>query len=291
MSWRVVVVANRAKLEFKLNYLVIRSEETVRKVFLGEISVLIIESTAVALTAALLCELVKRKVKVIFCDEKRNPCSELIPHYGCHDVSARLKEQLAWPAATKVEVWTSVVRNKIEQQKRLLKEFSLPGAELLEEYLCDIQPNDTTNREGHAAKVYFNSLFGLGFSRSADDCTNAALNYGYAVIMSAFNREIVANGYLTQLGLFHDNTFNPFNFTSDVMEPFRPLVDRKVLVANLAGFGPAEKASMVGVLNDSVLVAGEKQYVNNAIKIYCKSIFDALNQSDPELIRFYSYEF
>ena len=291
MSWRVVVVANRAKLEFKLNYLVIRSEETVRKVFLGEISVLIIESTAVALTVALLCELVKRKIKVIFCDEKRNPCSELIPHYGCHDVSARLKEQLAWPATTKVEVWTSVVRNKIEQQKRLLQEFSLPGSELLEEYLSDIQLNDTTNREGHAAKVYFNSLFGLGFSRSADDCTNAALNYGYAVIMSAFNREIVANGYLTQLGLFHDNTFNPFNFTSDVMEPFRPLVDRKVLAANLAGFGPAEKALMVGVLNDSVLVAGEKQYVNNAIKIYCKSIFDALNQSDPELIRFYSYEF
>jgi len=291
MSWRVVIVANRAKLEFKLNYLVIRSEETVRKVFLGEISVLIIESTAVALTAALLCELVKRKIKVVFCDEKRNPCSELIPHYGCHDVSARLKEQLAWPATTKVEVWTSVVRNKIEQQKQLLQEFSLPGAELLEEYLSDIQLNDTTNREGHAAKVYFNSLFGLGFSRSADDCTNAALNYGYAVIMSAFNREIVANGYLTQLGLFHDNTFNPFNFTSDVMEPFRPLVDRKVLAANLAGFGPAEKALMVGVLNDSVLVAGEKQYVNNAIKIYCKSIFDALNQSDPELIRFYSYEF
>ncbi len=291
MSWRVVVVANRAKLEFKLNYLVIRSEETVRKVFLGEISVLIIESTAVALTVALLCELVKRKIKVIFCDEKRNPCSELIPHYGCHDVSARLKEQLAWPATTKVEVWTSVVRNKIEQQKRLLQEFSLPGSELLEEYLSDIQLNDTTNREGHAAKVYFNSLFGLGFSRSADDCTNAALNYGYAVIMSAFNREIVANGYLTQLGLFHDNTFNPFNFTSDVMEPFRPLVDRKVLAANLTGFGPAEKVLMVGVLNDSVLVAGEKQYVNNAIKIYCKSIFDALNQSDPELIRFYSYEF
>lgn len=109
--------------------------------------------------------------------------------------------------------------------------------------------------------------------------------------MSAFNREIVANGYLTQLGLFHDNTFNPFNFTSDVMEPFRPLVDRKVLAANMTGFGPAEKVLMVGVLNDSVLVAGEKQYVNNAIKIYCKSIFDALNQSDPELIRFYSYEF
>ncbi len=291
MSWRVVIVANRAKLEFKLNYLVIRSEETVRKVFLGEISVLIIESTAVALTAALLCELVKRKIKVVFCDEKRNPCSELIPHYGCHDVSARLKEQLAWPATTKVEVWTSVVHNKIEQQKQLLQEFSLPGAELLEEYLSDIQLNDTTNREGHAAKVYFNSLFGLGFSRSADDCTNAALNYGYAVIMSAFNREIVANGYLTQLGLFHDNTFNPFNFTSDVMEPFRPLVDRKVLAANMTGFGPAEKVLMVGVLNDSVLVAGEKQYVNNAIKIYCKSIFDALNQSDPELIRFYSYEF
>ncbi len=284
------MVSSRAKLELKLNHLVVRSESLTRKVFLGEISVLIIESTAVSLTAALLCELVKRKIKVVFCDEKRNPCSELIPHSGCHDASARLKEQLSWDQQIKTEVWTAIVRDKITQQKHLLQDFNLHGSELLEEYLNDLQFNDLSNREGHAAKVYFNSIFGLEFNRAADDHINSALNYGYAVIMSAFNREIVANGYLTQLGLFHDNMFNPFNYASDLMEPFRPMVDRKVLEIDPKSFSTKEKALMVNVLNDEVVIDGKKQYLNNAIKIYCKSVFDALNMKNTELIRFYKYE-
>lgn len=285
-----MIISSRSKLELKLNHLVVRSENVTKKVFLGEISVLMIESTAVALTTALLCELVKRKIKVVFCDEKRNPCSELIPHFGCHDASARLREQLAWDLEIKTEVWTAIVRDKIFQQKQLLQEFNLQGSDLLEEYLKDLQLNDLSNREGHAAKVYFNSIFGLEFTRSADDHINSALNYGYAVLMSAFNREIVANGYLTQLGLFHDNMFNPFNYASDLMEPFRPIVDRKVLKIKPRNFATAEKALMVNVLNDEVVIDGKKQYLNNAIKIYSKSIFDALNLKDPELIRFYKHE-
>ncbi len=77
MSWRVVVVSGMCKLESKLGYLVCRGEE-VRKVFLQEIDTLIIESTAVSLTAALLCELIKNKVNVVFCDEKHNPQSQLV---------------------------------------------------------------------------------------------------------------------------------------------------------------------------------------------------------------------
>ena len=75
MSWRTVVVSNSAKLDYQMGYLVVRREETV-KVHISEIYMLIIESTAVSLTAALLCELTKKKIKVIFCDEKRNPSSE-----------------------------------------------------------------------------------------------------------------------------------------------------------------------------------------------------------------------
>lgn len=284
----MVVIAKRAKLELKLNHLIVRSEEGVVKIFLGEISTLMIENTAVALTAALLCELIKRRIKVVFCDEKRNPCSELVPYYGCHDASARLKEQLAWTEEVKSNVWTEIVRNKIFQQQVVLNENKLAGAELLEDYLKELQPADITNREGHAAKVYFNAIFGQAFTRDNECAVNSALNYGYAIILSAFNREIVANGYLTQLGIFHDNMFNSFNLTSDLMEPFRPIVDRLVLEKIPESFGPPEKKWMVDVLNQEVFIDGKKHYLNNAIKIYCKSIFDALNKQEPDCIRFFS---
>lgn len=147
-----------------------------------------------------------------------------------------------------------------------------------------------TNREGHAAKVYFNALFGLDFTRTEDNFINAALNYGYSIILSAFTREIVANGYLTQLGIFHDNMFNQFNLASDFMEPFRVLVDREVFLMKLVKFEHEEKMKLVNILNYEVQIDGRVQYVNNAIKIYCKSIFDALNENDNSLIHFYKVE-
>ena len=119
---------------------------------------------------------------------------------------------------------------------------------------------------------------------------NAALNYGYAIILSAFTREITANGYITQLGLFHDNMFNQFNLASDLMEPFRVLVDKKVAAMKLEEFTHQEKMEIVNLLNQEVRIDGKIQYVNNAVKIYCKSVFDALNDNDSSLIRFYSFE-
>ncbi len=289
MSWRTVVISSRAKLEYKLNYLLIRNE-AVTKIFLNEIAVLLIESTAVSLTTSLISELTKRKIKVIFCDEKRNPVSELIPCYGCHDEAAKLRIQLAWTPVTKEMVWTEIVRNKIHQQKCLLLALNREEAKLLGEYQRQLQIGDTTNREGHAAKVYFNALFGKEFSRNDDTPVNAALNYGYSIILSTFNREIVANGYLTQLGLFHDNTFNHFNLSCDFMEPFRPLVDQIVLAMALNDFSSAEKLTLVNLLNQSVIIDGKQQYINNAIKIYCKSLFVALEERDPALIHFYKNE-
>lgn len=289
MSWRTVVISSRAKLECKMNYLLIRNE-AVTKIFLNEIAVLLIESTAVSLTTSLISELTKRKIKVIFCDEKRNPVSELIPCYGCHDEAAKLRNQLAWGPAAKEMVWTEIVRNKIHQQKCLLLALNREEAKLLGEYQRQLQIGDTTNREGHAAKVYFNALFGKEFSRNDDTPVNAALNYGYSIILSTFNREIVANGYLTQLGLFHDNTFNHFNLSCDFMEPFRPLVDQTVLAMALEDFSSAEKLTLVNLLNQSVIVDGKQQYINNAIKIYCKSLFAALEERDPALIHFYKNE-
>ncbi len=289
MSWRTVVVSSSAKLDYQLGYLVVRREDTV-KIHLSEISMLVLESTAVSLTVALLSELTKRKVKVIFCDEKRNPSSELIPYYGSHDTSAKIRDQITWDEEKKAAIWTEIVTEKIRKQAEFLRRLEKKEAVLLEEYIQEIEFGDATNREGHAAKVYFNAIFGMDFTRTAENSINAALNYGYGIILSSFNREIVSNGYLTQLGLFHDNMFNQFNLGCDFMEPFRPLVDRKVLQMNPQQFEHEEKVAILELLQEEVYIAGRKEYISNAIKIYCKSVFDAICSNDISLIKFYKDE-
>lgn len=289
MSWRTIVISRSAKLDYKLDYLIVRQDE-ITKIHLSEISVILIESTAVSLTAALLSELSKRKIKIIFCDEKRNPCSELVSYYGSHDTSAKVKKQIEWEKETRQMVWTEIVTEKIRKQMELLKKLKKPEADLLQEYVFQIQPGDITNREGHAAKVYFNALFGKDFTRTSDHPFNAALNYGYGIFLSACNREITANGYITQLGIFHDNMFNSFNFGSDLMEPFRVLVDEKVYHMEPEKFDHDEKMQLVDLLNMEVYIDGKRNYLNNAIRLYCRSVFDALNEQDVSLIRFYRYE-
>lgn len=112
MSWRTVVISNVSKLDYQIGYLVVRGQET-KRIHINEISMLIIESTAVSMTAYLLSELVKNKVKVIFCDEKRNPLSELLPYYGSHDTSLKIRNQIQWRELQKKEIWTQIVKEKL----------------------------------------------------------------------------------------------------------------------------------------------------------------------------------
>jgi CRISPR-associated endonuclease Cas1 subtype II len=289
MSWRTVVISHSAKLDYQLGFLVVRSENTT-KIHIGEIHTLIVETTAVSITAALLCELMKKKVKVVFCDEKRNPSSELIPYYAAHDTSMKVRFQVAWEEDIKKAVWTEIVSEKIRKQAEVLEHLGKGESQMLYEYVEEMKFADESNREGHAAKVYFNAIFGMDFTRTAENSTNAALNYGYGIILSAFNREIAVNGYITQLGLFHDNMYNQFNLGSDFMEPFRPLVDKMVLQLEPQKFEHDEKVYMLTLLQKEVQIAGRKEYVTNAIKIYTRSVFDALNEKDVSLIKFYQDE-
>ena len=243
MSWRTVVITGNAKLDYKMDYLIVRKTDNTTRVFIGEIGMLIIESTSVSLTTMLLCELTKHKVKVVFCDEKHNPQSELLSYYGSHDTSAKVRTQIGWSKQEKELIWTEIVAEKIRQQRDHLLERGLD--------------------------------------------TQAALNYGYGILLACFNREVVANGYITQLGLFHDNMFNRFNFSSDLMEPFRILVDRIVVKMKPQKFDKDEKICFIYMLEDGVMIDGKNQYVSNAIKIYCRSVFDALNDKDISMLKFY----
>ncbi len=127
MSWRTVIVSGRSKLDYRMGYLVVRSHE-VRRVFLEEISILVIENPAVSLTGSLLEALVARKIRVIFCDTTHNPISELTPHHGSHDSSLKIKQQISWEQPVKDAMWQRIICEKIQKQADLLLEQKKNGS-------------------------------------------------------------------------------------------------------------------------------------------------------------------
>ena len=209
--------------------------------------------------------------------------------YGSHDTSLKYRQQIQWTPDNKAFIWAEIVKSKIRGQRSVLTDIHRDERQLLLQYIEQVHPLDSTNREGHAAKVYFNALFGMDFSRSQDNYINAALNYGYGILLSVFSREVTCNGYCTQFGIFHDNIFNPLNLACDLMEPFRPFVDCIVRKMNPTQFEHNEKVLLVQVLNQQVQIAGKQQYLLNAIRIYTKSVLEAMEQGDISLLRFPYY--
>lgn len=285
MSFRTVVIKDRAKLDLNLNYLVCRGVEE-KKVYIPEISVLILESTAISLTTALVSELIKNKVKIIFCDERHNPESELSPYYGAHNSSGVLLKQMRWNEANKQKIWTYIIKNKMSKQRDFLVELGFATeADMLTKYIDELQLNDCTNREGHSAKVYFNAIWGMDFSRRVEGYINSALNYGYSILLSCFNRAISSRGYLTQLGIWHKNEFNEFNLSCDLMEPFRVLIDKIVYFLD-----PNEKEykrRVLDIFDLKLKIDGKEQFFENAISIYVQSVIDAIENGDEKLIKIY----
>lgn len=293
MGWRTVIISSVAKLDYKMNYLVVRNGNSITRIHLSEIAVLIIESTAASLTAYLLSALEKEKITVIFCDEKRIPQGVYMPLYGSYDTSRKIKTQISWLQDNKDLVWQFVVRRKIAGQSAVLDYFGKKEAsEKLAEYISQVEPADITNREGHAAKVYFNALFGMGFSRDdKENIINAELNYGYSILLSVVSREVINNGYITQVGIHHDNLYNNLNLACDLMEPFRPFVDFLVVKMPHKEMSQNEKQYIVGLLNHKVKLDCREQYVLNALGIYTKSILDSVSDGNVSIIKYPAYEF
>ncbi len=277
MSFRTVVIASKSKLSYKNGYMIFRGEK-VEKIHISEINLLVIDTTAVSITSYLICELIKAKVKIIFCDENMNPSSEVVSYYGSHNTSKRVQQQVLWEKDIKEKVWTSIVKIKVKNQMNTLKKLSKNESTLIEKYLEEIQHFDNTNREGHSAKVYFNAIFGKSFNRDKKSDINSALNYGYTILLSTFNKEIVSKGYITQLGIKHKNQFNHFNFSSDLMEPFRFIVDEYVIKHINRKLDHNYKMEIINLLNSTVKINKKEQYVTSAISIYLNSVFNALNK-------------
>lgn len=276
MSFRTVVITRQSKINYKNRFLVVKHDSDETYIHLSEIDTIIVDSISVSISAYLLKELSDNKINIIFCDEKHNPYGELSSFYSRHNSSKTIKEQFEWKKASKDELWAKIVENKIINQANLLKKIHSEKYELVISYVTEITPGDKTNREGHSAKVYFNELFGKKFSRNDDSNINAALNYGYAVLLSTINKEIINNGFLTQMGIHHKNEYNEFNLTCDLMEPFRVLIDHFVYFNQKREFDKEYKLDIVNIFNKNYNYMGKKYILKDIIKMYVKNTLDAM---------------
>lgn len=279
MSFRTVVITKQAKLSYKNRYLAVKSELEENYIHLSEIDTIIVDSIAVSISSYLLKELADNKINIIFCDEKHNPFGELNSFYSSHNTSKKILIQTKWNNKQKDELWSQIVKNKIINQALLLNKIKSENYDLLMSYVNEVRVGDRTNREAHSAKVYFNSLFTKSFIRNANDNINAALNYGYSILLSNFNKEIINNGYLTQLGIHHKSEFNQFNLACDLMEPFRPIIDNFVYYNQTREFDSKYKLDLINIFNNNYKYLSKNYTLKDIIKMYTKNTLDCLSDN------------
>lgn len=278
---QTVCIKNSSKLQYIQGYIVVFDGEKETRIFLKDISIFMIESTRTLITIPLIIELIKNNIVTIFCDEKHNPIGFLDGISNNYFNSGNIYNQLEWKNNRKNELWCWIVKEKIKMQMNTLHLFNLEEKiDILSSYINEVKNFDELNREGLAAKVYFYSLFGSDFSRGSSDKINMNLNYGYALLASAFNREIIARGYLTQLGIFHKGKQNKYNLTYDFLEPFRAIVDILVYIHKEK---EDLKEELRKIFTYKIILDDEERYLDNAIDIYCLKLLSFLSEEADEL--------
>ncbi|MDT2604498.1 type II CRISPR-associated endonuclease Cas1 [Enterococcus dongliensis] len=286
MGWRTIVVNTHSKLAYKNNHLVYKSASQTEMIHLSEIDVLLLETTDIMITTMLIKRLVDENILILFCDDKRLPIGKLLPFYGRHDSSLQLSRQLNWTLEQKGIVWTEIISQKILNQCQVLMELEFQEKTKASINLHnELEIFDSSNREGHAARIYFNTLFGNDFSRDSENAINAGLNYGYTLLMSIFAREIVKCGCMTQFGLKHANQFNDFNLASDLMEPFRPIVDQ-IVYANRTDEFKVIKRAIFELFTNQYVYNSKTMFLTNIVSDYTKKVVKVLNEESERIPEF-----
>ena len=283
MGWRSVIITQHAKLTYSMQMMIVQTRDGINQIPIEDINLLLVSTTQAVITSALISKLAQNQTKIIFVDEKDNPVVETAVYYPGTRNIAKLKEQFNWDEHLKELLWTKIVSQKIKNQIAVLENYHLAKDDVQNE-LDQLEINDESNREAIAARKYFMLLFDKNFVRRDTSAINAALDYGYAILLSSFNREIVMNGYLTYFGIHHYSQENQFNLASDLMEPFRPFVDYWVKAhEKIKELTPDIKYGLVELLSLEIKFNGKKTLLTNAITVYVRECLKFLSGDSKEL--------
>lgn len=263
----VVHITNANELSISNNQLVMSNIEMedikkVNKISLKDILAVIIENCRCKITGILQLRLSEKNIPLIICNEKHQPVLHSLGLYNHFQVTMRINEQVNWLDRKKNKLWSEIVAQKIKNQRILLKFLDKSKDTILKLGMYEknilIEGKEAEHQEAIAARMYFQELFGKKFKRFDDDGINSALNYGYALLRSLISSKIVAKGFHPSLGIHHKSQFNNYNFSDDIIEIFRPMVDYVVY------FNQKEETELSKELRQKLLlVLTQKVYWKN----------------------------
>lgn len=251
------MIQNPAKLSLSKGQLKLLNDDGEYTLPIEDITALILESPQISLSSTLLSECQDKGVAVLTCDKTHIPNGMLLPFQPHSRQSRVARIQQSWTEPLRKRLWQRIVRTKIRNQAACLEMAAGPDeAKRLYALVDRVQSGDPDNVEAQAARAYWQRLMGLDFRRGANDSINAALNYGYAVVRAFVARSQVAYGLVPAFGVHHDSDLNAFNLTDDVMEVFRPFVDRDVLSLKQDGILTPEDDDLPGDVRQKLANAG-----------------------------------
>jgi CRISPR-associated protein Cas1 len=265
-----------ASLSIRNNLLIVKQGGVeVASIPCAEIAAVIISHWEVVFTQAVLGRLAESGAAVVICGRSYSPAAMLLPLESHHIQAERFLRQAAMSAPRRKQLWQQIVRAKIAAQASVLEELRNDDHGL-RALTKQVRSGDPGNVEARAARRYWSVLFGdAPFARAdEEDFRNHWLNYGYAVLRAATARAVCAAGLHPTFGLAHRNKANAFALADDLMEPFRPVVDRIVAFNTLRPLDPEAKRLLIGAVASRYLVDGE-----------CRTLFDILARLAQSLVR------
>ncbi|AHB36274.1 type II CRISPR-associated endonuclease Cas1 [Spiroplasma apis] len=286
MSWKTIIINKYDKLSLKNNLLKIentKQESDKSLTFsLSDINCVILENNYTLISTQLISKLLDNNVFLVVCNDSYEPNGIMLSYHNHWKPLAIIEKQISINSEYKKIIWKQIIEKKIENSLNVMVMIGCSdrSIEMVSNFQKTVKLNDTTNREGLAAKVFFRELYGSNFIRFSDDIINKTLNYGYTILASAISRTLVKYGLLCFLGIFHIGKTNNWNLSYDLLEPFRPLVDLWV-IKNLDGLEGEnisynKRLELINLLNQFVSVDGKFQTITNAIDIMVRSYVTVL---------------
>lgn len=276
MIKRTLYFGNPAYLKTKNEQLVMELADTgeVKSVPIEDIGLLILDHQQITISQALMAKLLDNNTAVVTCNEKHHPTGMFLNLDGSSLQSMKFKAQIAASEPLKKQLWQQTVSCKILNQAAVLSSERKEN-KLLLELAKSVRSGDAGNAEATAASFYWKSIFPefIRFKRDRDGLPpNNLLNYGYAILRAITARSLVASGLLPTLGIFHRNQYNAYCLADDMMEPYRPFVDK--VVCDIVRFNgdfteymtKEMKTDLLKIPAMDVQINGEKSPLMNAMQ-------------------------
>ncbi|RUM67289.1 MAG: hypothetical protein DSZ06_01545 [Sulfurospirillum sp.] len=290
-SWKTIRVTKPCTLRIDNSNLLIEYNESEYRFSLDDTDSIIFEGDRFMVSAKVLSSLSKHKVATLFCDEYYMPSAILHPYHQSSLATKTLKSQLSTSKEFADNLWEHIIRAKISLQKFVLDILEKDSYKL-DLYLEQVRGADRYGAEAKSARYYWSNIFeGLIREQESFDIRNQALNYTYALIRSLITRDLSAAGFLPAVGLWHDNIFNAFNLSDDLMEPFRPIADLGVYLIlknyNEDQLTPQMKRDLINLL-DIEFVEYERglSSIRNASKLYIQLFKRSVETQNEKILSY-----